>query len=194
MAIDFTLFLVPVDSMYIEAEGLRWFQSKSGRQGAGMCNIEVVDQLCLVAANVNYPKSRDKFHSFSSSSQPMNVRLTILSCSASGQWGNSAMLIKFADQHFAEVLHTIHIYIYIFLYYERVSCIWFIIRLWVTVLSFNLLHRCGLETRPYSIHEISLCAGLKSTELSVSRAPASTGKIHPEPNFLLILHKYAKSH
>lgn len=24
------------------------------------------------------------------------------------------MLIKFADQHFAEVLHTIHIYIYIY--------------------------------------------------------------------------------
>lgn len=122
------------------------FEANPRGKEQGMCNIEVVDPLCLVAANVNYPKSRDKFHSFPSSSQPMNVRLTILSCSASGQWGNSAMLRKFADQHFADVLHTIH------LYCERVSCIWFIIRLWVTVLFFNLLHTCGLQTRPYSIH------------------------------------------
>lgn len=51
----------------------------------GCANVEVVDPLFLVTANVNYPKSRDKFHFFASSSRPRNVRLTILSCSASGQ-------------------------------------------------------------------------------------------------------------
>lgn len=75
-----------------------------------MCNVEVVDPLFLVAANVNYPKSRYKLHSFPSSPHPMNVRLTILSYSASGQRGNRAMLIKFADQHFVEVLHAVHLY------------------------------------------------------------------------------------
>lgn len=185
MAIDFTLFLVPVDSKYIEAESLRWFWSKSGRQGAGDVQCWSCWSALSGSCNGNYPKSRDNFHSFHSSSHPMNVRLTILSCSASGQWGNSKMLIKFADQHFAQVLHTVH------LCCERLSCTWFIIRIWVTVLPFSLLHICGVQTRPYSIH--SLCMWVWSQQSSqFPQLLPLLAKFTQSQTFYW--HKYMKSH
>lgn len=124
-----------------------------------MCNVEVVDPLFLGAANVNYPKSRDKLHSFPSSPHPMNVRLTILSCSASGQRGNRAMLIKFADQHFVEVLHAVH------LYCERPSCVWFIIRLSVTVL---LIYCIPVVCKPDpAVSTVSVCGFEVNRALSI---------------------------
>lgn len=125
------------------------FEAYLGREERGMCNIEVVDPPCPVPTNTKYLKTRDKYHSFPSSPHPVHVRLTILPCFASGQWGNTAMLIRFADQHCAEVLRTVH------LYWESVGCILHLIYHCTSSCCFLLTVTCGSQTSPYSI--LSLC-------------------------------------
>lgn len=61
------------------------FEANLGSEEQGMCNIEVVDPPCPVPTKTKYLKTRDKYHSFPLSSHPVHVRLTILSCFASGQ-------------------------------------------------------------------------------------------------------------
>lgn len=120
------------------------FEANLGGDEQGICDIEAVDPPCPALTNVKYLRSREKFHSLPSSPHPMHVRLTIFSCFASGRWGNSAMLIRFAEWCCA--YHT-------FILWGSVGCslhLFFII-FWVVVLSFNCYKPIAHKPAPFSL-------------------------------------------